>query len=208
MEYGGIREASAKYIIRALGARPAGITYFRIRSPGDYRSHHAKLEQASFLLRRGRQPTALQHRHSRTVYELIRRVTFVHLVARFRKHHIYSYASLYSVSALLKTFYFTAEIKAPPAPSRQYAMSFGDFQTICHKSALPLCSLVGSSPITNKTGIQATCYARSVELANTIIFEAATDFMHILALGMAAIMILHVRSKFTAVGTYLLHGPV
>ena len=80
-------------------------------------------------------------------------------------------------------------------------MGFGDFETICHKVALPLCSIVGPpSPISGRTGIQATCYARSVEFANTIIFEAAADFMHILALGMAAIMILHVRSKFTAVG--------
>ena len=80
-------------------------------------------------------------------------------------------------------------------------MGFGDFETICHKSALPLCSVVGPiSPISGKTGIEANCYARSVELANTIIFEAATDFMHILALGMAVIMVLHVRSKFTAVG--------
>ena len=81
-------------------------------------------------------------------------------------------------------------------------MGFGDFETICHKSPLPLCSIVGPvSPISgNPSGIQANCYARSVELANTIIFEAATDFMHILALGMAAIMVLHVRSKFTAVG--------
>ena len=81
-------------------------------------------------------------------------------------------------------------------------MGFGDFSTICRKSALPLCAIVGPvSPISGiSTGIQANCYARSVELANTIIFEAATDFMHILALGMAAIMVLHVRSKFTAVG--------
>jgi len=81
-------------------------------------------------------------------------------------------------------------------------MGFGDFETICRKSALPLCSVVGPvSPISGSpTGIQANCYARSVSLANTIIFEAATDFMHILALGMAAIMVLHVRSKFTAVG--------
>ena len=84
-------------------------------------------------------------------------------------------------------------------------MGFGDFQTICRKSALPLCALVGAtSPISGSpAGIQANCYARSVELANTIIFEAATDFMHILALGMAAIMVLHVRSKFTAVGKRL-----
>lgn len=80
-------------------------------------------------------------------------------------------------------------------------MGFGDFGAICRKSALPLCSLVGPpSAISGKTGIQASCYARSVELANTIIFETANDFMHILALGMAAIMVLHVRSKFTAVG--------
>ena len=81
-------------------------------------------------------------------------------------------------------------------------MGFGDFETICRKSALPVCSVVGpTSPISNsRTGIQAVCYARSIELANTIIFEAATDFIHILALGMAAIMVLHVRSKFTAVG--------
>lgn len=81
-------------------------------------------------------------------------------------------------------------------------MGFGDFETICRKSALPVCSVVGpTNPISNSTtGIQAICYARSIELANTIIFEAATDFIHILALGMAAIMVLHVRSKFTAVG--------
>ncbi|KAL9045522.1 MAG: hypothetical protein Q9214_001448 [Letrouitia sp. 1 TL-2023] len=80
-------------------------------------------------------------------------------------------------------------------------MGFGDFSSICQKNALPLCSIVGSgNGITGSSGIQASCYARSVELANTIIFEAATDFMHILALGMTAIMILHVRSKFTAVG--------
>lgn len=81
-------------------------------------------------------------------------------------------------------------------------MGFGDFQRICRQSALPLCSLVGPpSPILGTgAGIQANCYARSIELANTIIFEGATDFMHILALGMTMVMILHVRSKFTAVG--------
>lgn len=81
-------------------------------------------------------------------------------------------------------------------------MGFGDFSSICSKNLLPLCALVGPpSPISGgPTGIQAACYARSVELANTVIFEAGTDFMHILALGMAIVMILHVRSKFTAVG--------
>ena len=72
-----------------------------------------------------------------------------------------------------------------------------------------MCSVVGpANPISNsRTGIQAACYARSIELANTIIFQAATDFIHILALGMAAIMVLHVRSKFTAVGEQITPGP-
>ena len=80
-------------------------------------------------------------------------------------------------------------------------MGFGDFDWICRQTPLPLCSLVGPvSPITDSTGIDTPCYARSVELANTIIFEAANDFMHILALIMTVVMIIHVRSKFTAVG--------
>ncbi|KAI9758996.1 MAG: porphobilinogen deaminase [Chaenotheca gracillima] len=80
-------------------------------------------------------------------------------------------------------------------------MGFGDFDTICHQTAVPLCALVGPpSGISGSTGIQADCYARNIELANTIIFEGATAFMHILALIMTVVMIIHVRSKFTAVG--------
>jgi hypothetical protein len=82
-------------------------------------------------------------------------------------------------------------------------MGFGDFSTICTKVAIPLCALVGpKNPINeDSAGIQARCYARTIELANTIIFQAANDFMHILALVMTVVMIIHVRSKFTAVGT-------
>lgn len=80
-------------------------------------------------------------------------------------------------------------------------MGFGDFSTICTKTAIPLCSLVGPlSSISGNTGIQANCYSRTIELANTLIFQAANDFMHILALIMTVVMIIHVRSKFTAVG--------
>jgi hypothetical protein len=80
-------------------------------------------------------------------------------------------------------------------------MAFGDFTSICQQSALPLCALVGPiNPISNSSFILPTCYARSIELANTIIFETAVDFMHLIALAMTVIMILHVRSKFTAVG--------
>ena len=80
-------------------------------------------------------------------------------------------------------------------------MGFGDFTPICEKAPLPLCPLVGPpNKITGAAGIQPTCYSRTVELANTIIFQGATGFMHIIALIMLSIMIIHVRSKFTAVG--------
>ncbi|KGO70460.1 Chitin synthase III catalytic subunit [Penicillium italicum] len=80
-------------------------------------------------------------------------------------------------------------------------MGFGQFDSICEKVPVPLCSLVGpASTISGSTGIISNCYARNIEVANTIIFEGAASFMHILALSMTVIMILHVRSKFTAVG--------
>jgi hypothetical protein len=80
-------------------------------------------------------------------------------------------------------------------------MGFGDFQTICAKASIPMCALVGHQDINGGAGIPTRCYARTIEIANTLIFEAANDFMHILALIMTVVMIIHVRSKFTAVGT-------
>lgn len=80
-------------------------------------------------------------------------------------------------------------------------MGLGRFESICRKAALPMCSLLGpASSISGSTGIVPTCYARNLEIANTLIFEAAASFGHIVALGMTAVMIIHVRSKFTAVG--------
>ncbi|KAF2809027.1 chitin synthase export chaperone [Mytilinidion resinicola] len=80
-------------------------------------------------------------------------------------------------------------------------MGFGDFHTICDKASIPLCAVIGPpSSLAGGVGIQASCYSRSIELANTIIFQGAADFMHILALTMTVVMIIHVRSKFTAVG--------
>ncbi|OJJ49827.1 hypothetical protein ASPZODRAFT_1042044 [Penicilliopsis zonata CBS 506.65] len=74
------------------------------------------------------------------------------------------------------------------------------FDSICHKAPLPACSMLGHSSVSGSTGILPNCYARNIELANTIIFEGASSFLHIIALGMTVVMILHVRSKFTAVG--------
>ncbi|KAF1921549.1 chitin synthase export chaperone [Ampelomyces quisqualis] len=79
-------------------------------------------------------------------------------------------------------------------------MGFGDFSTLCSKAAIPLCALVGEQLINGGAGIQTNCYSRTIEMANTLIFQAANDFMHILALIMTVVMIIHVRSKFTAVG--------
>lgn len=82
-------------------------------------------------------------------------------------------------------------------------MGFGDFQGVCAKATLPLCVLVGPpNDLTGGKGIQPVCYSRSISLANTIIFQGAAGFAHIVALIMTVIMIIHVRSKFTAVGMY------
>lgn len=82
-------------------------------------------------------------------------------------------------------------------------MPFGDFTSFCQTAPLPLCAAVG--PITSihsGVGIETNCYARNIELANTIIFQMATSAIHIVALAMTVIMILHVRGKFTAVGMF------
>jgi Chitin synthase export chaperone len=46
-------------------------------------------------------------------------------------------------------------------------MGFGSFDYICQQAPLPLCAVVGTP-----TGIEALCYARNVQLANTLIFQA------------------------------------
>jgi hypothetical protein len=81
-------------------------------------------------------------------------------------------------------------------------MGFGDFSTICTKAPIPLCALVGQQQINGGAGIPTECYSRTIEVANTLIFSVANDFMHILAMVMTVVMIIHVRSKFTAVGTW------
>lgn len=82
-------------------------------------------------------------------------------------------------------------------------MTFGDFTSFCQTAPLPLCASVGHiTSISNGVGIEANCYARNIEVANTIIFQMATSAIHILALVMTVVMILHVRGKFTAVGMF------
>lgn len=82
-------------------------------------------------------------------------------------------------------------------------MTFGDFTSFCHTAPLPLCASVGAiTSISNGVGIETNCYARNIELANTIIFQMAASAIHIVALVMTVVMILHVRGKFTAVGMF------
>ena len=78
---------------------------------------------------------------------------------------------------------------------------FGDFTSLCNTAPIPLCAVLGpASSVAGVVGIEPSCYARNMELANTIIFEGAASAMHIVALVMTVIMVLHVRGKFTAVG--------
>ncbi|KAF9164203.1 Chitin synthase, class 7 [Actinomortierella ambigua] len=72
---------------------------------------------------------------------------------------------------------------------------FGDFNYACSMVSLTLCPLVGQSD-----GVEPVCYSRNVRLVDTLIFQPSTLIIHIIALIMTAIMIYHIRSKYTAVG--------
>ncbi|KAG9060901.1 Chitin synthase, class 7 [Linnemannia hyalina] len=76
-----------------------------------------------------------------------------------------------------------------------YSFQFGKFNYICNNVMLTLCPLVGTDD-----GIEPVCYSRNVRLAETLIFQPSTLIIHLIALIMTAIMIYHIRSKYTAVG--------
>lgn len=74
--------------------------------------------------------------------------------------------------------------------------SFGSFDYFCNQIALPLCPLVGSSPVK-----EPLCYARNIDLGSGFfLFEPAVIIIQILGLVMTAIMISHTKFKYTAVG--------
>jgi len=74
-------------------------------------------------------------------------------------------------------------------------IQFGSFDSICETAALVICPLIGSDH-----GIEPTCYSRNVEISGRLFFQPSTCFVHVVALIMTAIMIFHIRSKYTAVG--------
>ncbi|CAE6426227.1 unnamed protein product [Rhizoctonia solani] len=73
-------------------------------------------------------------------------------------------------------------------------MKFGSFDSMCSSAALVVC------PILGEYGLEPECYSRNVMLGSYVLFQPAVLFVHILALAMTGIMILHIRSKYTAVG--------
>jgi len=74
-------------------------------------------------------------------------------------------------------------------------MKFGSFESICSSAALVVCPLLGDSG-----GMEPQCYSRNVMLGSYVLFQPAVAFVHLLAMCMTIIMILHIRSKYTAVG--------
>lgn len=81
-------------------------------------------------------------------------------------------------------------------------MAFGSFDTICSKAAFPICSVLGSTKEYEyfSKGLLPKCYARSVELANTMIFRIGNAFVCIGLLAILLIIVFNVRSKYTAIG--------
>ncbi|KAG8742119.1 Chitin synthase, class 7 [Ceratobasidium sp. 414] len=75
-------------------------------------------------------------------------------------------------------------------------MKFGSFDSICSTAALVVCPLLGGDGM----GIEPECYSRNVMLGSYVFFQPAVAFVHLLAMCMTIIMILHIRSKYTAVG--------
>lgn len=82
-------------------------------------------------------------------------------------------------------------------------MTFGDFEAICKRAPLPLCTLI--NPLNKDlsevvfTGVLPKCYARSVNLANTLIFEIGTAFINIANLVILLLIIYFVRQRYTSV---------
>ncbi|SCU87209.1 LADA_0E02652g1_1 [Lachancea dasiensis] len=94
-------------------------------------------------------------------------------------------------------------------------MGFGNFASICSKTPLPLCSVVRSSthlvlgthqtvhdfdPQNVTIGILPKCYARSIDVANTVVFQIGNAFVNIGALGVILFMVYSTRQKYTAIG--------
>ncbi|QPG74097.1 hypothetical protein FOA43_001418 [Brettanomyces nanus] len=81
-------------------------------------------------------------------------------------------------------------------------MTFGDFSEICKRTPLALCALTeplndpSNSPL---SGVLPKCYARTVTLANTLIFEIGTAFIRMAILIILLLIVYLVRLRYTSV---------
>lgn len=103
--------------------------------------------------------------------------------------------------------------------SASVPFKFGSYEWACSQAALTVCPRLGAGG----QGIEPVCYARNVDVGSSLFFQpgaraalpepcrvdvltmpccvcAATTIAHVAALIMVFIMVLHIRSKYTAVG--------
>lgn len=87
-------------------------------------------------------------------------------------------------------------------PEAVSTMTFGNFESICEKTSFPICAVVNAAHHSSgfSRGIVPVCYARLVELANTMIFQIGNAFIHFGAIIVGLIIIFNVRAKYTAIG--------
>ncbi|KAI8868430.1 hypothetical protein GQ42DRAFT_164145 [Ramicandelaber brevisporus] len=76
------------------------------------------------------------------------------------------------------------------------SFQFGKFDFFCDRVMMPMCPLVGSGSL----GIEPTCYSRNFDINGSLVFQPSTMIIDIIAVLMTIIMIVHVRSKYTAIG--------
>lgn len=94
-------------------------------------------------------------------------------------------------------------------------MGISDFAYVCTRAPLPLCSVVKSRThlvLSNHTTIQdfapehlsfgvlPQCYARPINVANTMIFGIGNAFVQIAALAVILFILYNIRQKYTAIG--------
>lgn len=79
-------------------------------------------------------------------------------------------------------------------------MAFGNFTDICKQASIPLCALVASDDDMFQVGIIPKCYSRSIDLANTVIFQVGNSIVNIGVLVLIMLILFNIKSKFTAIG--------
>jgi len=72
---------------------------------------------------------------------------------------------------------------------------FGNFKGICETAPLPLCRLVEGNYASGPT-----CYSRSIDAPTFVLFQPAALVMLVISLIMTVFMVVHIRTKYTAIG--------